>query len=198
MVAFANSEMSAIAIFVLAIIGPLYVGLASWLWYAIQRRLDAADDRQENRIDDLQEQISLQRDRVSSIEALITKGAPTWTRTQGGIFLSVSKEFVRLFGAPHGYTATDFIGKSLEQLPAFPEELVCTLRALDQEALRRGRAARSGVTIFPGVTGTILKYCSSGLTGEVIFIGYAVDDEPPPITNPVAQAPVELIPVERE
>lgn len=112
-------------------------------------------------------------DRILVLEVAKEGDFPRWVRNHDGVIMSVSPEFVRVFGATHGYKRTDLIGKKFSQLGAFSRELVDTLTEMDTEVLTGSNyATRHGVEISPGSYATILKTTVSSASG-LVFVGVA-------------------------
>lgn len=115
-------------------------------------------------------------DRLLVLEVSQAGDFPRWVRNQDGVIMAVSPEFVRVFGATHGYKRGDLIGRKFSDLTAFSRELVETLASMDAEVLRGSNyATRHGVEISPGAFATILKTTVSSPTG-LVFVGIAALD----------------------
>lgn len=115
-------------------------------------------------------------DRILVLEVSQSGDFPRWVRNQDGVIMSVSPEFVRVFGATHGYKRGDLIGKKFTDLGAFSRELVETLASMDVEVLTGSNyATRHGVEISPGAYATILKTTVSSPSG-LVFVGVAALD----------------------
>lgn len=150
----------------------------------IERRMRAVatekkihDAEVQRQIEECRRDRDSQSHRIFALELAAQGEFAHWERDSDGIFLAVSPEYVRLFGAPLGYKKRDFIGSTLEKLDKFSPELRATLLRMDQVALKNRYACASGVQISEGVRATIIKAAIASSSGDVLFLGYAVPEQ---------------------
>ncbi len=151
------------------------LGLAQ-LW--LKSRMDRTEAKLKEHISALEEcetQRSLLESRVTSLELAQGGDFPRWVRSDDGTLVSVSFEFVRLFGVPHGYKVRDLVGKKFSDLKAFSPELLKTLAEMDKELIRGQKyATRYAVEICEGCAKVaIIKTSITGANGDVLYIGCA-------------------------
>lgn len=169
---------------ILSVLGAVGAG-ARWMWNAVEARrisiAQAATLQTESKERDIAAKfVECQKSRdelqarILAVEVTVLGDVPKWMRDQHGRIISVSYEFVRVFGAAHGYTVGDMIGKTFDQLTSFSDTLRKTLVEMDADVLRFGYADRSQVEICAGVTATIIKTSRASPSGDVVFVGYAV------------------------
>lgn len=121
------------------------------------------------------ERMELNR-RISSLEILQAGDFPRWIRSADKTIVSVTPQFVTLFGTPVGYSEYDFHGKKFTDLTRLSPCLVEALDKLDASLCEGHQyASISGVEVYPGVTATIMKAVVSTPRGTM-FVGCAVPE----------------------
>lgn len=136
---------------------PMIIAAAGWLHQTFSKKMKEV----------IAENDSLKK-RVAVLEA--NQGdLPRWIRDETGTVISVTPEFVRLFGTPLGYRQEDFIGKKLEELDKFSPDLIAVLQKLDLKALRQGYATAHGINLGGNLYATIIKRIASSTKGTTYY-----------------------------
>ncbi len=132
--------------------------------------------KERNEVKNIRDEVFQITMRLASVEGISKSDVPRWTRGQSGVFQSVSPEFMRIFGAPHGYKVTDILGRTPEELTHFSSHFRIALKEMDDTLLQNGFASRAHVPLSDKLKVTIIKGMSHSATGDVLFVGYAVPE----------------------
>lgn len=163
---------------ILAVLAALGAGV-SWVWTKLESRRKEMEANLLEKFKSCEKERELLVSRVAAIEASMDTDVPSWRRNQDGVIIWVNKEFIRMFGAPHGYKAADVRGKTFDQLTQFSPNLLKDLHDMDRHALATGYSSKSGVEVSKGIKATIIKAAVSGSSTspeDVVYIGYAVPE----------------------
>jgi hypothetical protein len=115
--------------------------------------------------------------RIIGLEVLLSDSFPSWVRIANGTIVSVSPEFVKIIGAPVGYTAEDFCGKNFKDLKKLSNEFIECINDMENDLLNNNRSytIRCGIRVSDKITVTIIKKCIANKQG-VNFIGCLAPD----------------------
>lgn len=114
--------------------------------------------------------------RIVKMEAANGCDFPQWIRDAKGHFISLNIEFMRLVATPLGYTKSDLIGKTFEELDHFSKSLREILIHLDKQALEHGFACANHVEIYPGRFVSIHKTTGESAQGDIVYVGELVPE----------------------
>lgn len=154
-------------------------GGIAWVYSKLDTRRkvsEAATDARfvevSKRLDDCEKDRVEMRSKIIVLESGLNSRAPMWVRNQNGAILSVTSEFVRLFGLPYGLRSSDLVGKKFSDFPAFSQQLIADLDELDKAASRSVYASKA-MEISPGSHACVHKIATADSSGEIFFVGYA-------------------------
>jgi hypothetical protein len=175
----------------LTVLGGGLAWLLKWMWEKrkedidridskfgkIELKLEACEKERESLVESHKQETERLNRRIEDLEkSTLNVDIPCWKRTQSGVVISISREFVRLFCAPFGYRNQDIIGKRFEELDRFPKEFREALTDMDSEVLMRGYSSRHGIPIGGKIKATVIKTSCIDPLGEITFIGYAAPE----------------------
>lgn len=145
---------------------PVVAAGVGWVYSITSKKFKQCDDSRKE----------LEK-RIIGLEVLLSDSFPSWVRIANGTIVSVSPEFVKVIGAPVGYTQEDFTGKTFKDLKKLSQEFIECVSGMENELLSNNKSyvVRSGVKISDSISVTIIKKCIANKQG-INFIGCLAPD----------------------
>lgn len=144
---------------------PAAAGFAAWVYAACSSRFRKCED----------ERIALSN-RLVALEAIQAGDFPRWVRTADKIVVSVSPQFVALFGSSRGLSSAAFVGRRFADTGVFADGFIARLDEMDA-ALASGHqfAVAHGVQCTESLRLTIVKTVLATSSGTM-FVACAVPE----------------------
>lgn len=175
---------------IFGVVTAALAGAVVWIWNALEtrrkegiarldRKLEEKLTEYEGKLNGCETERHALTSRVMVLEVAANGDVPKWVRNSDGVIMSVSAEFVRLFGTIHGYKTNDMIGKKFGDLTKFSREFLEALNELDTKSLLHGYWSLWNVKVSDNIRATIIKTCKADNNGSVIYVGYAAPEYHP-------------------